>query len=415
MTNKRINVLQPDFFKNFKCNGTICEDSCCIEKWNILLEKKNYKMLKNIKQPEFKKTVDKYVKRNRNSNEESSYGKIVHNNVTETCPFLNSNKLCDLQINFGEDYLCNVCKLYPRIPKSINGELERTLTVSCPIAAKMILMRENGFAFENVEEEMENIIEVTDEFNFNNILYKNKPEKYFWDIRILSIQIIKSRDYEIWERLLILGLFLQEIIKCEKENTIDNIPKVIKEFTNKIVSGIFKGAFDNIKTSPEFKIRLLKEIMDEKYYTNINSVRHIECCNEMIIGLKMVISPLEEVKKTYINSYEVNYKNYMQKKEYILENYIVNSIFSNCFPFGNKMSMWDNYILIATKFSIINMIMIGSMEYHKEKYTDEHTIKIIQSFSKVYDHNEKFQSYMIDLINKNSYNTMAHIAMLIKS
>lgn len=414
MSNKIVQILQPTILNDFKCIGGDCEDNCCSGKWDIFLDKKSYQRLKSIRLPEFKELIDKHIKRNRNNVNESSYGKIKYSNDSDSCPFLTSSKLCSLQTNFGENYLCNVCKMYPRISKSIDGELERTLTVSCPIAAKMILMQEDGIKFENVEETLENIVEITDNFDFRKTAYLNKVEKYFWDIRIFCIQIIKSRDYEIWERLLILGLFLEEIVKCEKDEATASIPNIIEDFTNKITSGIFMDTFKNITTAFEFKVRIIKEIMDERYYSLISSERYIQCCNEMIIGLKMM-EPLEKVKEVYTSSYEENYKAYISEKEYILENFIVNSIFINGFPFGNNMNIWDNYLLLVMNYSIINMLMIGMMEYHKEKYTDDHTIKIIQSFSKAYEHNEQFKHHIIDLFNKNSYNSMAYIIILLKN
>lgn len=416
MNSKKVQVLQPTFFKDFKCDGTICEDNCCVGKWNIFVDKEHYQKLKAIKDIEFKKRIAKHIKRNRkdNSNNGKLFGKIIHDEDTNSCPFLSENKLCELQNKFGWDYLCIVCKSYPRHPNLINGELERTLTLSCPIAAKIILMEQEGFGFENVEENVTNIIGIGSIYNLNGFSYMKKAEKYFWDIRTFSIQIIKSRDYEIWERLLIIGLFLENIIKLEEEDQVDDVPKVIENFAHKITSGIFKGAFDNLPTIIDLKIKLIQEIIDERIYTSISCDRYTECCEETLKGLNFS-TDLEKVKNVYINSYEKYYKPYIADKGYILENYFVNTMFMNYFPFGRDMSMWENYLLIILNYSIINMHMIGMMEFHKENYTDEHTLKIIQAFAKAYEHNPMFNKEIVELIKRNGYDTMAYLTILLKN
>ena len=30
------------------------------------------------------------------------------------CPFFNSNKLCDIYIDIGEEHMCDICKNHPR-------------------------------------------------------------------------------------------------------------------------------------------------------------------------------------------------------------------------------------------------------------------------------------------------------------
>jgi lysine-N-methylase len=56
------------------------------------------------------------------------------------CPFLSAERLCRIQQDYGADYLCVSCATYPRVPRRIEGLLEAPLSLSCPEAARLVLL-----------------------------------------------------------------------------------------------------------------------------------------------------------------------------------------------------------------------------------------------------------------------------------
>ena len=86
--------------KEFKCIESKCEDSCCIG-WGIALDKDTFKKYKNSRNIKLNKLFEKSITRNRTNNSSNeNYGKIKLNNKGE-CPFLNSEKLCNIQTDMG--------------------------------------------------------------------------------------------------------------------------------------------------------------------------------------------------------------------------------------------------------------------------------------------------------------------------
>jgi len=70
---------------------------------------------------------------------ESRYARIQLT-PSYTCPFLSSNCLCGIQLEHGEFYLPGICATYPRLTQRIDGLRETTLLLSCPEAARLVLL-----------------------------------------------------------------------------------------------------------------------------------------------------------------------------------------------------------------------------------------------------------------------------------
>ena len=55
------------------------------------------------------------------------------------CSMLNDNNLCDLISFHGEAWLCETCRKYPRHVEEFEGLREWSLSLSCPVAAEIML------------------------------------------------------------------------------------------------------------------------------------------------------------------------------------------------------------------------------------------------------------------------------------
>lgn len=179
---KKRTVLQPEYMKRFHCIGPACEDSCCIG-WRVDLDKETYLKYKKISDPELKPIFEKMVNKNRREGSKENYGKIKMKPSGE-CPFLDEKMLCKIQSKLGEEYLSETCFSYPRYTSKIDGKYERVATMSCPEVAKLALLNVDGIIFENIEEDISGKEKIISNFDTQGHLYLNKPQRYFWDIRI---------------------------------------------------------------------------------------------------------------------------------------------------------------------------------------------------------------------------------------
>jgi len=411
-TKKRI-VLQPDYMKKFSCIGTGCEDSCCAG-WSIEIDKAKYLMYKKIQNKELKPLFNKMISRKHNQKSDDSYAKIKMSE-TGKCPFLDEKSLCKIHGTIGEEYLSDTCSTYPRLLRIVDGKYERSATMSCPEIARLALLNPDGLCFENIEEDSDLRIKVNSIFSTLGQSNSNKLELPFWDIRLFSLCLLQNRNFNMGERLTILGLTYKKIDELRQSKNMINISTILEDRNKSIENGEFKKYFDKIHVNSQIQMRLVKEMMDKKMTQGILSERYKKCFNEALAGLGFVN---EDTIESILQKYEYNYKEfvapYLKDKDYILENYIVNEYFRNLMPLGDYNSMWDSYILLCVLYSMVKFHMIGIGGYN-QGLTDELVVELIQCFSKVVLHSTSYIKGILKLLKENNYDTLAYMSILINN
>ncbi len=415
MNSKRV-VLQPTYVKDFICQGSICTDNCCEGKWNIDVDESHFNKLRNLQDKELKEIFHKYMKRNKEAKSRESYARLEQDDEKQRCILLTEDKLCSLQIKLGAEYLCNVCMVHPRERSLVDGMHELSLTMACPLAAELALLNPEPMQFEYMEEDSEiKIIYTQAEFKTHNKKYQNKLQEYFGDIRAFFIALLQDRSYTLDERMILMGITYKELEKLENNKQIYKIYEILDKMQNLIISRQMKGDLDKIPVNSQMQLRLAKELTDERVFSGIISPRYHECLREALIGIGYIEGDLmENVIAKYEKSYREYLKPYLDEKEFILENYLVNEYFKQLMPFGIYNSIWDSYISICLLYSIIKLHLVGVAGYHKGM-TDDLCIMVIQCISKLILHCREFMLDMIKLIKDNNYSSLAYMSILVKN
>lgn len=406
-------ALIPQYMQQFSCIGSDCEDSCCIG-WRVTIEEETYKKYTKVQDQELTRMIEKNVTRNRSNPSKDNFAKIKLNQQGN-CVFLSEAKLCSIQLKLGEDFLSTTCASYPRVSNEVNGVLERSATVSCPEVARLALLNPNGIEFDEIEEPVDVRKHIASRVDTHDKKQANKPMKYFWELRIFTIQVLQNRSYTLAERMITLGVFFQKLEELVAAESVDKIPELIATYTAIIEDGSLKDSLDQIPVQATVQMELVKEMADHRFMQGLNNPRYKECYAEMLLGLNYITgTPFSEVAKTYPEVYVTYYKPFMDEHEYILENYLVNHVYKNMFPFSNFTKLFDSYVMLVVHYSLIKLHLIGMAGHHKG-LTMDIVIKLIQSFAKTVEHNQAYLKGLYDLLKKNGFTTMAYMAIMIKN
>lgn len=81
------------------------------------------------------------------------------------------------------------------------------------------------------------------------------------------------------------------------------------------------------------------------------------------LGVNVELQDVEVIRQNK-DAYETNYQPFSEKHDYILENYIVNYVFMNLFPF-NKSTVTDSFAMLIINFSMIKLHLISMEKYHE--------------------------------------------------
>jgi len=387
---KNIKARYPKYFKEFKCIAGKCTDSCCIG-WDIDIDKITFRQYYKVQDKELKRMFQKNVHNNDNyTSSDVDYGNVKLKSG-KRCAFLDEENYCIIYSKLGEEYLSNVCTSFPRIINKVDGFYEMSLDVSCPEAARIILLNEDGIEFEESEENLEKHI-ISSDIDTASKEFNNSPVKYFKEIRNLSIKIIKNRKFNLSQRLYIVGDFIKALEKELKYNY-NNIPTSIKEYDiNSISDSYEKDQLSYVDQMDFFK----KMLGFLNVFEEVDSLSFREYTKEIILGFKFEEG--EDISKNsefYIKTFEDYTENFINKNSYIFENYLVNFMYNNMFPFSETESMSDGYVMLLARFSFIKFYLVGKYLYNKHD-SKENIVEFIQTFSKVIGHHK---TYLVDLLN----------------
>ncbi|MEQ8175990.1 MAG: flagellin lysine-N-methylase [Syntrophomonadaceae bacterium] len=406
-------VLMPHYLRSFACIGSRCEDSCCIG-WGVGIDRRTYKKYKQVKDRDLKTDLEHYVARNRSQLDDGFYA-LIRLNSEASCPFLSEEKLCRIQAGIGEDYLSDVCTTYPRISNNVNGILEKSATLSCPEAARLALLNQNPMEFDEIEEKINVRNIISREFDTRQFPQAYEAQEYFWELRIFTIQVLQNRDFNVGERLIVLGMFYQKLDQLIADNLTDQIPGLIASYNNMLSSSILRSELDKIPAQVIIQMKLLKELTDERIQKGVNSQRYLDYFRDCLIGLMYRLEDtIEERGERYRQAEKSYYRPFMNDHEYIIENYLVNHVFKSLFPFSDEHRIFNNYVLLVVHYALIKMHLIGMAGFN-QGLTEELTVDFIQCFVKVVEHHERYLKRIMELLGQAGYLNMAYMAILIKN
>lgn len=390
--------LIPTYFNEFQCIGGACEDTCCAG-WNITIDQKTFKKYKKESNLNIKKELQKNIKRNRSADvNEFNYGqfKMDDNNA---CTMLTKDGLCSIQNILGAEALCHTCTVYPREIATINNIFEKTLTLSCPEAARIILNRPEGLDF--IEEEgIEHIPSLT---NFTQSIEENE---LFWKVRIFMIDTLQNRKHSLETRLLIIAMFLQKYIELKSLNA-QTIEPLIQKYNTYLKMDDLQSLFKNIHIQYDKQLQFSLSILNYKSSKKFNDLTTVIKNNLKLNDSNFLNESIEEFKLA-LNK---NYIPFISKYAFILENYLVNAVFEKI-KHPAVQHIIDQFTSICVDYTMLRLFISGYLS--KPDTYAEDTIYIIQKYNKSLSHNSSYKSIISNILQQNHASILSQITMMIR-
>lgn len=175
---------KPQYYDNFTCIADRCPATCCAG-WQIVIDEKSLEKYNHV-QGEFGIRLQKSI----------DWEEGVFHQYNRRCAFLNKENLCDLYRELGAESLCDTCRLYPRHIEEFEEVREFSLSLSCPVAAEMILGQKEPVHF---LEEADEALEEEDYEDFDSILYD-----WLEEAREVLFGILQNRKLSIATRMVLI-------------------------------------------------------------------------------------------------------------------------------------------------------------------------------------------------------------------
>ena len=390
-----VNIFLPKYMAEFKCICSSCTDSCCTG-WDINIDENTYDKYINSA-GEFKELLKGKFVKNKDEHDSFNHGFMILKDES-LCPFFNSDMLCDIHGGVGEENLCITCKSYPRVFNIVDNIYEKSGLPSCiEICSRAFLNKDKMEFIEGIENISEKEIEIRRIIDTEAFEGTESLLQYFWDIRVISINIMQNRRFSIEERLNILKSFYEQIQERNSLHEFDELEELFENFNDEVAD------YEDLKgRSFSEDNEFYRSLGNNELVKNIRSIKLKECVKEYKAGILKVSNVFKEItsnEEKLLSSSDIckylkntpKYFNELEDYSYVFENYIVNQIFKDLVPFNKGESFTESVKVLINSYRIIKAYVIGIAINSEEKITGEKIIRVIQALSKDIEHNKVFK------------------------
>ena len=369
-------IRVPEYFKDFKCIASKCEDTCCAG-WGIVIDDATYDRYKNV-QGEFGDRLRSEIVH--------EAGENIFVLKGNNCPFLNEEKTCDIYINIGEENLCYTCQQYPRYTEEFGSLREVGISLSCPEAARIMLNNSKKVEFELSENN-----EVVSSYNdINAQLFIELLQS-----RKIVMDIIQDRTIDLRKRAVVALLFVDEIQEKIDESEIKEIKSVREKYLDKGFLEELINELEEYKDNEGAKYDNMHE-----YFKVFKDLKHITPDDPL--GLNDTLRyfwQTDEDEELYIIKHR-QFEEYYKDKLYKFENILVYFVFRYFMK-----AVFDYDILAKIKTALVSYMIIRELAVvryiENNEFTDEDMVDIAHTYSKDIEHLEENIEALAELFETN--------------
>ncbi|EGT0694164.1 flagellar protein FliB [Clostridium perfringens] len=429
-------VRVPNYFNEFKCIASECEDTCCAG-WEIVIDDETHKRYENV-EGEFGEILrSKIVK---------SDGENIFLLNNGNCSFLNEKKMCEIYINLGEDHLCYTCQQFPRYTEEFLDLKEVGLSLSCPEAARIILRKAENTTFnlseevncENeIKEELEDDLSLSCEnINSSNCTLgkcsnskdnenrkssnlseseniecfhlKNSEDSEcsnsevesftddedcfdegidevvlseFLECRNIVFNIIERNDLDLGTKAALALEFVKDVQNKIDLGDMNEIPELMEEYRDENFINTLIEELESFKGKEIIKHKNLCEYL--KIY---KSIKHINSNDPL--GLGKALKYFEGNEEFYLRKHK-EFNEYYKENLYKFKNILVYFIFRYFMK-----AIFDYDVSAKIKLGIISTLMIKELAVvrfieNNNEFTEEDMVEVSRIYSKDIEHSDE--------------------------
>ena len=406
--------LQPSYAGLFRCIGPHCEDTCCGD-WDIPVDKITYQEYRRFPAEKLGSLVANFLSECADKGNDNLYG-YIRRKQDGSCPFLGADRLCEIQKEYGPSLLTSTCSIYPRSLSVVSGRLEGSLSLSCPEAARDILLHEDS------TDRVGNLF--SGEFRTDNLFGVRQHaglEQLFVPLRTLISGLIRDRSRPVWERLLLIASLCSRLDDLG-EGGLREAGKLIARYEGALGQGP-SSELERLEPGIATRLEVAITLSDQRCRDPDCGARFRNAFWDFVegIGSSRGGGPDEDVQR--FNQANRDYLDpFLQRFPYIVENYLLNYVYQHLFPFGRTgsdrfvpHSMFEEAVLFLTQFSWLMTLLTGVAGRYGSEFTDTHLIATVQPFTRAVEHAPQILEDVLSAMKRRDLDNLTGLAKLLRT
>lgn len=398
MSKKITQIKQFKYLETFKCIGSLCEDTCCVG-WDVDIDQGTYAYYQSLADDPLSRKIKSKVRPNLTCGDKAiDFASVILSN-NKHCPFLDHDKLCEIQRAYGELALSNVCTNFPRFYNQVDHVLEITGTFSCPEISRM--------ALSDPQMMVETVTPITQkELKARRMIFskrldtsecqKSHPAIQHLQLIREGIETVLALPISIEKSLEWIGEYVEGIQTLTDHNQLSTFNAYHESF--------LKSIEDSIKTDKQHPlesnipgmqgITLLDFYFQKlKVGSEVTDPRFIKIAEHACLGMgkKKGVS-VKKYAPQFIEIYNRTTVKLLEVHRDLLKNDMRHYLFKNIFPFNGTQNLNEAYRLLVIRYAQLVWLITGMNGNlnGEQQLSQEQLIHLIQSYTKTIEHHKTY-------------------------
>jgi lysine-N-methylase len=419
----------------FRCIGPACEDTCC-QGWNVPIDRVSYEKFQSLPSSPLRTLIADSVSRNvesaptgtdlvhRAPESKTAVFAQIRIDAAGHCPLLTADRLCRIHAELGEEMLPRTCSTYPRIVHEYGGVSETALALSCPEAARLVLLNRDLLAAkpQSLQQPAVNLLrdspQQTDPAQGNNALPHD-----FQSIRASILALVQTRSYPLWQRIFLLGLMCRRLDSIARGELKRSVPEFLADFKAAVRAGALRAAMETLPVDRPAQLDVVLRLAGLLLHRSSVGPRFAACVQAFTTGIgNGPGATLESLTRQYTLAHDSSFEPFVRRHPHILENYLINTIIRCQFPFGRegiepgatpRMSL--EFARLTAQFVLIRGLLIGVAGFHGAAFSTQHVVSTVQAAAKHFEHHPEFLKLSCELLVESQMDGARGMAILLRN
>jgi len=428
---------RPAYANTFRCIGSECEDTCC-QGWNVPVDLAAWEKYQSLPQSPLRVLIDSCIAPAEESAKAAagSEGAIpqsspavfamIRMNSENQCPLLSADRLCRIQSEIGESFLSYTCATYPRILTTTDGVAETALALSCPEAARLVLLTPNLLSLgrTNTDSAAQACESATDLRDGGESDDADLPiQTWFLPIRQSALALVQNRLYPLWQRLFLLDMLCRRLDSIASGELKRSVPAFLAGFDEAVTSGELRPAMEKLPADRTAQLDIVLRLAGLMLHKSNVRPRFVECVHAFTAGIgNGPGATLESLTAHYVFAHDRHFAPFFSRHPHILENFLINAIIRRQFPFGREglqagsaVNMTREFALLSAQFVLMRGLLIGVAGRHGASFSTAHVVHTVQAASKHFEHHPEFLDMAHALLVERGMDGARGMAILLRS
>ncbi len=350
-------IIKMELYDKFRCIADKCDFTCCAG-WDITVDPDTlYKWKSNIDAQYFKKNI-----------KEKKFGKktvcFLKMDAHKKCPFLNETGLCNIVTSYGDEFLSDTCRTFPRVKKTSGNMEEYLITCACPSVVDLI--RESD-----------------GQINYFRPIHSTVILSLGYQLREMMILLMQNSTFTIKDRI----LFIFHLLLTVKDDNISDGTTISEDDKMRYRDSEYLGSLAKLWSTIELEQTDVLTEINELFLDIVMNYRKEKQYKPYLQEISKLAEDIamEEIIAEW-DEYKLRYNHYDQ----FLENYLVNQLLCNCNS-DDIDEMILAFQMLVTEFVMVRYSVF--LRWMDKRFGHDHSKQGILDEKSQYDKNEMVPAY----------------------